>query len=152
MFTFSATNDILLHVRSHPALFPVHWLPYRRRGSSRPCQPDRSLIVRAGTRPSSSLARKYYTDNHHHAARKVPRVSSSADHPKQVKQHGSSLQINDMGETAIDEETFEEYLTIMRETYTANKVSVRAPVASSLRGRRFLTFQTDGAHEQTSMQ
>jgi hypothetical protein len=35
-----------------------------------------------------------------------------------------------MGETAIDEETFNEYLTEMREHYTADKVSsrVRPPV------------------------
>ncbi len=32
------------------------------------------------------------------------------------------MQIIDMGETALDEEVFEEYLTEMREHYTADKV------------------------------
>jgi hypothetical protein len=32
------------------------------------------------------------------------------------------MQILDMGETALDEEVFEEYLTEMREHYTADKV------------------------------
>ncbi|EGN98049.1 hypothetical protein SERLA73DRAFT_182913 [Serpula lacrymans var. lacrymans S7.3] len=35
--------------------------------------------------------------------------------------HGAPLQIVDMGETALDEETFTEYLTEMREHYTADK-------------------------------
>ncbi|KAF9219270.1 DUF862-domain-containing protein [Gyrodon lividus] len=35
--------------------------------------------------------------------------------------HGSPLRIIDIGETAIDEETFEEYLNQMRENYTADK-------------------------------
>ncbi|KAH9047716.1 DUF862-domain-containing protein [Lactarius hengduanensis] len=36
--------------------------------------------------------------------------------------HGQPLQILDMGETALDEEVFEEYLGEMREHYTADKV------------------------------
>lgn len=32
------------------------------------------------------------------------------------------MQIVDMGETALDEETFQEYLTEMRQHYTADKV------------------------------
>lgn len=39
------------------------------------------------------------------------------------RQHGSPLQVVDMGETAIDEETFDEYLEEIREHYTADKVS-----------------------------
>ncbi|EPQ54651.1 DUF862-domain-containing protein [Gloeophyllum trabeum ATCC 11539] len=35
--------------------------------------------------------------------------------------HGRPLQVVDMGETAIDEATFEEYLSEMREHYTADK-------------------------------
>ncbi|KAF8440856.1 PPPDE putative peptidase domain-containing protein [Boletus edulis BED1] len=35
--------------------------------------------------------------------------------------HGSPLRIVDMGETAIDEDTFNEYLSAMREQYTADK-------------------------------
>ncbi|OBZ71746.1 Desumoylating isopeptidase 1 [Grifola frondosa] len=35
--------------------------------------------------------------------------------------HGQPLQMLDMGDTAIDEETFQEYLTEMREHYTADK-------------------------------
>lgn len=35
--------------------------------------------------------------------------------------HGQPLQVVDMGETALDEELFEEYLTEMRERYTADK-------------------------------
>ncbi|KIK97078.1 hypothetical protein PAXRUDRAFT_825327 [Paxillus rubicundulus Ve08.2h10] len=35
--------------------------------------------------------------------------------------HGSPLRVIDIGETAIDEETFMEYLTAMREHYTADK-------------------------------
>ncbi|KAH9065328.1 DUF862-domain-containing protein [Lactarius vividus] len=35
--------------------------------------------------------------------------------------HGQPLQILDMGETALDEEVFEEYLAEMREHYTADK-------------------------------
>ncbi|KAH9179329.1 DUF862-domain-containing protein [Lactarius sanguifluus] len=36
--------------------------------------------------------------------------------------HGQPLQILDMGETALDEEVFEEYLAEMRDHYTADKV------------------------------
>ncbi|KAG6872374.1 hypothetical protein C0995_010188 [Termitomyces sp. Mi166 len=39
------------------------------------------------------------------------------------QQHGAPLQVIDMGVTAIDEETFHEYLTEMREHYTADKVN-----------------------------
>lgn len=39
-----------------------------------------------------------------------------------LSQHGRPLQIVDMGETAIDEETFNEYLEEMRQHYTADKV------------------------------
>ncbi|RDB15260.1 hypothetical protein Hypma_004803 [Hypsizygus marmoreus] len=35
--------------------------------------------------------------------------------------HGAPLQVIDMGETAIDEETFDEYVTEMKEHYTADK-------------------------------
>lgn len=38
-------------------------------------------------------------------------------------QHGNPHQIFDMGETALDENTFNEYLTEMRDHYTADKVS-----------------------------
>ena len=41
-------------------------------------------------------------------------------------QHGQPQQILDMGETALDEEVFEEYLTEMREHYTADKVCRKA--------------------------
>lgn len=41
-------------------------------------------------------------------------------------QHGQPLQILDMGETALDEQLFEEYLTEMREHYTADKVCIRS--------------------------
>jgi hypothetical protein len=34
------------------------------------------------------------------------------------------MQVIDMGETALDEQTFEEYLAEMREHYTADKVCV----------------------------
>ena len=37
-------------------------------------------------------------------------------------QHGQPLQIIDMGETALDEQIFEEYLAEMRDHYTADKV------------------------------
>lgn len=40
-------------------------------------------------------------------------------------QHGQPLHVIDMGETAIDEATFEEFLDEMREHYTADKVSLR---------------------------
>ena len=40
-------------------------------------------------------------------------------------QHGRPLQIVDVGETAIDRETFDEYLQEMRVLYTADKVSRR---------------------------
>jgi hypothetical protein len=36
--------------------------------------------------------------------------------------HGTPMQVIDIGETAIDQETFEEYLSDMREHYTAEKV------------------------------
>ena len=39
-------------------------------------------------------------------------------------QHGQPMQIIDMGETALDEQTFEDYLAEMREHYTADKVWV----------------------------
>ncbi|EIN12585.1 thioredoxin family protein [Punctularia strigosozonata HHB-11173 SS5] len=38
-----------------------------------------------------------------------------------MSHHGKPLQILDMGETSIDEDTFEEYLNEMREHYTADK-------------------------------
>ncbi|KAI0352609.1 DUF862-domain-containing protein [Trametes cingulata] len=38
-----------------------------------------------------------------------------------MSHHGKPLQIIDMGETALDEETFNEYLEEMREHYTADK-------------------------------
>jgi len=37
-------------------------------------------------------------------------------------QHGQPQQILDMGETALDEQIFEEYLAEMRGHYTADKV------------------------------
>ena len=37
-------------------------------------------------------------------------------------QHGRPLQIVDMGETSIDEDTFMEYIEEMRDHYTADKV------------------------------
>lgn len=40
-----------------------------------------------------------------------------------VLQNEELVQIIDMGETAIDEETFDEYLDQMRDRYTADKVS-----------------------------
>lgn len=40
-------------------------------------------------------------------------------------QHGTPLQAIDIGETALDEETFHEYLSEMREHYTADKVCNR---------------------------
>jgi len=36
--------------------------------------------------------------------------------------HGQPLQVVDLGETALDQETWEEYLEEMREHYTADKV------------------------------
>jgi hypothetical protein len=36
--------------------------------------------------------------------------------------HGQPLQIFDLGETGIDQDTFNEYLEEMREQYTADKV------------------------------
>ncbi|KAI0670928.1 DUF862-domain-containing protein [Trametes maxima] len=38
-----------------------------------------------------------------------------------MSHHGQPLQVVDMGETALDEDTFNEYLTEMREHYTADK-------------------------------
>jgi hypothetical protein len=43
-------------------------------------------------------------------------------------QHGAPMQIVDMGETAIDEATWEEYLAEMRQQYTADKVCWPMPV------------------------
>lgn len=40
-----------------------------------------------------------------------------------IHQHGNPLQVVDMGQTALDEETFDDYLAEMREQYTADKVS-----------------------------
>lgn len=42
-----------------------------------------------------------------------------------IVQHGTPLQAIDIGETALDEETFHEYLSEMREHYTADKVCNR---------------------------
>jgi hypothetical protein len=39
-------------------------------------------------------------------------------------QYGQPMQVIDMGETALDEQIFEEYLAEMREHYTADKVWV----------------------------
>ena len=39
--------------------------------------------------------------------------------------HGRPLQVLDMGETDLDEETFDEYLMEMRNNYTAEKVRFR---------------------------
>lgn len=36
--------------------------------------------------------------------------------------HGQPVQVLDMGETALDQETFNDYLTEMRTHYTADKV------------------------------
>lgn len=36
--------------------------------------------------------------------------------------HGQPLQVLDMGETALDEDTFDEYLIEMKDNYTAEKV------------------------------
>ena len=40
-------------------------------------------------------------------------------------QLGAPLQIIDLGETAIDEETFDDYLHDIRQHYTAEKVTTR---------------------------
>lgn len=40
-------------------------------------------------------------------------------------QHGQPLKIVDMGQTDIDEETFEEYLSEIRQHYTADKVCLK---------------------------
>ena len=37
-------------------------------------------------------------------------------------QHGQPLQVIDMGETAIDEEAFNDYINEMNDVYTADKV------------------------------
>ena len=37
-------------------------------------------------------------------------------------QHGAPLEILDMGETSLDEDTFDEYLSELKEHYTADKV------------------------------
>lgn len=42
-------------------------------------------------------------------------------------QHGQPLQAIDMGETALDEQIFEEYLAEMRDHYTADKVCFDSP-------------------------
>lgn len=39
-----------------------------------------------------------------------------------VGQHGTPLQIIDLGETSIDEGTFDEYIDELRESYVAEKV------------------------------
>jgi len=39
--------------------------------------------------------------------------------------HGQPLQVLDMGETALDEDTFDEYLMEMKDNYTAEKVRSR---------------------------
>ena len=39
-------------------------------------------------------------------------------------QHGQPLQVVDMGETMIDEETFDDYLQELSEVYTADKVRI----------------------------
>lgn len=44
-----------------------------------------------------------------------------------IDQHGAPLQVIHIGETSIDEETFNEYLAEMRDHYTADKVSILAP-------------------------
>jgi hypothetical protein len=43
-----------------------------------------------------------------------------------VIQHGTPLEKIEMGTTAIDEETFDDYIAEMRNHYTADKVSVKA--------------------------
>ncbi|KAJ3010466.1 hypothetical protein NUW54_g2473 [Trametes sanguinea] len=57
-----------------------------------------------------------------------------------MSHHGKPLHIIDMGETSIDEETFDEYLAEMREHYTADKTltatrSRTIALASSLEAR-----------------
>lgn len=37
-------------------------------------------------------------------------------------QHGAPLQVVDLGETAIDSETFDDYIADLRQHYTADKV------------------------------
>jgi hypothetical protein len=48
-----------------------------------------------------------------------------------VSQHGRPHQVFDVGGTALDEETFNEYLEEMREHYTADKVSGGAPLPAN---------------------
>ncbi|KAI0279227.1 PUL domain-containing protein [Russula aff. rugulosa BPL654] len=45
--------------------------------------------------------------------------------------HGQPLQVIDMGETALDEEIFEEYLAEMRDHYTADKVHLPSDFLST---------------------
>ena len=47
----------------------------------------------------------------------------NTDYYPLTEQHGRPLQVLDIGETAIDEDTFNEYLGEMRQVYTADKVS-----------------------------
>ena len=47
-------------------------------------------------------------------------------------QHGRPMQILDMGETAIDQETFEEYLAEISDLYTADKASGQSHFHSML--------------------
>ena len=39
-------------------------------------------------------------------------------------QHGTPIEVIDVGETALDEDTFDEYLTEIKEHYTADKVNL----------------------------
>ncbi|KAJ3574479.1 hypothetical protein NP233_g1745 [Leucocoprinus birnbaumii] len=60
--------------------------------------------------------------------------------------HGQPLQVIDMGETGIDEETFQEYLDSMREHYTADKVGHKqfeAKSAGSLYNFNCNSFTSD---------
>ena len=50
--------------------------------------------------------------------------------PDIVHQHGQPLEVIDMGETAIDEEAFNEYLEEIRQHYTADKVRSDASTPS----------------------
>ena len=61
------------------------------------------------------------------ALRPIP----DADYQHLNEQHGRPLQALDMGETAIDEDTFNEYLGEMRQVYTADKVSVKITSSQS---------------------
>ena len=46
--------------------------------------------------------------------------------------HGRPLQVLDMGETDLDEDTFDEYLMEMRKSYTAEKVRFRRRPATNV--------------------